>query len=478
MLSNGIMRSRRENPRLESWALRSNAISSPIANVGMKGGPQTEHICLWYIFRTFVLRALESVQLNQVRPGEIKKISMWICKAFKFRLYPDAAQQEALGVQFGHSRFVYNHFLAVRREHYACSGRGLHYQDTARELTRLKSDPEHDWLREADSQVLQQKLMDLDRAFKNFFEGRARYPRFRSRRRKQSIRYPQRVKVDLATRRSYLPKVGWVKTVFHRPLEGVLKNVTVSRTKSGRYYASFQVELEISEPEYRGKSVGIDLGLQSFLARSDGQKVANPRHLIQAERRLRRMQKSLARRQKSSRGWERQRLKVARQHERVAAQRRDFQHKLSRRLVEEHRLIAVETLHIKGMVRNRRLAKHISDAGWGQFVQTLEYKGEWYGCEVVAADRWYPSSKTCSACGAEMESMPLHIRAWDCPECDTVHDRDMNAARNILATTTAGKTTAGTAERRNHRLRNADGVHVRPASYQRQAGTQKSEANH
>ncbi|KAA3643795.1 MAG: transposase [Chloroflexi bacterium] len=396
-----------------------------------------------------------------------------IRKAYKFRLYPNATQQQALAVEFGHARFVYNHFLAVRREHYTQTKAGLSYADTTGRLAILKHHPAHLWLQEADSQVLQQKLKDLDRAFKNFFEGRARYPRFRSRRHRQSIRYPQRVKVDLATGRSYLPKVGWVKTVFHRSLEGRIKNVTVSRTKSGRYYASFQVELEIPDPTYRGKAVGLDLGLRAFLACSDGQKIANPRYLVQAERRLRRLQRSLSRRQKGSRGWEGQRLKVARQHEKVADQRSDFQHKLSHRLVEEHRLIAVETLHIKGMVRNRRLARRISDAGWGQFLQMLAYKGDWYGCEVVAADRWYPSSKTCSVCGVEMETMPLQVRNWNCPSCGSHHDRDVNAAKNILK-----HTTAGTAERRNHRLRHADGVHVRPASYQMQAGTQKSEAKY
>ncbi|KAA3644085.1 MAG: transposase [Chloroflexi bacterium] len=397
---------------------------------------------------------------------------MLIRKAFKFRLYPDRSQQQALAVQFGHAHFVYNYFLAVRREHYAQTGAGLSYADTTGQLSVLKRHPDHLWLQEADSQVLQQKLKDLDRAYKNFFEGRARYPRFRSRRHRQSIRYPQRVKVDLAAGRSYLPRVGWVRTVFHRPLEGVLKNVTVSKTKSGRYYASFQVELEIPAPQFKGSTVGIDLGLRSFLARSDGQKVANPRPLVQAERRLRRLQRSLSRRRKGSRGWERQRLKVARQHEKVANQRYDFQHKLSHRLVEEHRLIGIESLNIKGMVCNRRLARHISDAGWGQFVRMLAYKGAWYGCHVVAAERWFPSSKTCSMCGAEMEIMPLQVRDWDCPSCGSHHDRDVNAAKNILKHTTADRTTAGAAE--SH----ADGVHVRPASYPRQAGTQKSEANY
>jgi putative transposase len=390
---------------------------------------------------------------------------MLVRKAYKYRLYPNKAQQELLAVQFGHTRFVYNYMLGLRKDRYQETGEGLSYQDTTALLTELKRDPEHKWLREADSQVLQQSLKDLDRAYQNFFEGRARYPRFRSRRGKQAIRYPQRVKADLDAKRSYLPKIGWVKTIFHRPLEGQLKNVTVSRTKSGRYYACFQVEVEKPDPICRGGQNGLDLGLKDFAVLSDGRKLVNPRHLIRAERRLRRLQRSLSRRQKGSAGWERQRQLVARQHEKVVHCRADYQHKMSRALVEEHRLLAVEALNIKGMVCSKRLAKHIADAGWGQFIRMLAYKGEWYGCDLVAVDRFFPSSKTCSQCGTVMEMLPLQVRKWDCPICHARHDRDINAAQNILK-----QATAGTAE--SH----ADGVHVRPAYMQ--AGTQKSEANH
>jgi len=376
---------------------------------------------------------------------------MRVRKAFKFRLYPNKEQQAALAVQFGHARFVYNHFLQARRDRYQTTGEGLCYQNTTGLLTELKRSVDFEWLRDADSQVLQQSLKDLDRAFRNFFEGRASYPRFKSRRSKQTIRYPQRVKVNLETKRTYLPKVGWVKTVFHRPLEGKVKNVTVSRTKSGRYYASFQVEVDIPEPVSRGEMVGIDLGLKHFAVLSDGRKIANPCNLIQAERRLRRLQRQLSRKQKGSQGWEKQRLKVACQHERVAKRRADFQYKLSWSLVGEYGYLAIEDLHINGMVRNRKLAKHISDAAWGQFVRMLAYKGEWYGCQMKRSDRWYPSSKICSVCGTEMVSMPLQVRAWQCPICGAHHDRDRNAAINTLIQTTVG--TAGS---------HAGGVHVRP----------------
>lgn len=365
---------------------------------------------------------------------------MLVMKAFKFRLYPSKEQQKALAVQFGHARFVYNYFLQERSEHYQTTGEGLTYQDTTGLLTELKRSLDYEWLREADSQVLQQSLKDLDQAFRNFMAGRCGYPRFKNRRAKQAVRYPQRVKVNLEAKRTYLPKVGWVKTRFHRPLEGKVKNVTVSRTKSGRYYAAFQVEMEMAKPVCCGEMVGIDVGLVRFAVLSDGRRIANPHNLLQAERRLQRLQRQLSRKRKGSQGWEKQRLKVARQYEKVANRRADFQHKLSRSLVDEYGYLALEDLHIRGMVRNRRLAKSISDVAWGEFVRLLAYKGTWYGCEVKRVDRWYPSSKICSACGAKMEAMPLQVREWQCPRCGTRHDRDRNAAINILIQTTVGTT--------------------------------------
>lgn len=381
---------------------------------------------------------------------------MLVRKAYKYRLYPNKEQQAALALQFGHARFVYNHFLQTRQEHYQATGEGLSYQDTTRLLRDLKHCPDTEWLQEGDSQVLQQSLKDLDRAYQNFFAGRSGYPRFKSRRAKQAIRSPQRVKVNSEANRVYLPKVGWVKTVFHRPLEGKVKNVTATRTKSGRYYASFQVEVEIEEPISQGEMAGIDLGLKHFAVLSDGTKIANPRNLIQAEVRLKRLQRKLSRKEKGSRGWEKQRQKVARQHEKVSNRRLDFQHKLSRKMVAEYGFLALEDLHIKGMVRNRKLAKHIADAGWGQFVGMLTYKGGWHGCQVEKIDRWYPSSKTCSKCGTEMETMPLEIRAWQCPICGANHDRDRNAAINVLMQTTVGTTGRHAGPERD------SGVHVRP----------------
>ena len=396
---------------------------------------------------------------------------MLIRKAYKYRIYPNKTQQAALAVQFGHTRYVYNYFLALRIETYQRTGKGMSYADTAKQLPGMKRSAEYEWLKEADSQALQQTLKDLDRAYQNFYEKRARFPRYKSKDHKQSIRYPQRVKADLESGRTYLPKVGWVKTVFDRRMEGKVKNVVISKTKSGRYYASFQVEVDIPDPVCSGEAVGIDLGLAHYAALSDGTTIPNPRNLIRSERKLARLQRRLSRRKRGSEGWQKARLQVSRMHEKIVNQRRDFQHKLTRCLVDEFGVIGLESLNVKGMMNNGRLAKHIADASWGEFCRQLAYKGEWYGCQIVKIDPWYPSSKTCSVCGAVMEKMPLHVREWECPECQAKHDRDVNAAKNILK-----QATVGTTERRNKMVANAGGVQIRPV-YHVQAGTQKPETH-
>jgi putative transposase len=374
---------------------------------------------------------------------------MLINKAFKYRIYPNKEQQRRLAVQFGHARFVYNWGLTWRKTHYRQTGQSSSYFDCNVRLTELKRQSEYAWLKEADSQVLQQKLKDLDRAYINFFEQRANYPTFKSKRSKQAIRYPQRFKIE--GDRIYLPKVGWVKAVFHRPIEGEMKNVTVSRTKSGKYFVSIQCEVEIDEPAYKSKKVGIDLGLVDFATLFDspllnsneqdcgehghpirGRTIPNPRHLRKAEQRLRRLQRRLSRCQKGSKGHEKVRLLLARQHEKVANQRRDFQHKLSRRLVDRYGLICFENLNVVGMLKHHRVAKSIADAAWGAFVRQCEYKGEWYGCHIQKVGRFFPSSKLCSRCGEVHPTLNLAERKWVCAGCGTIHHRDHNAAQNIL----------------------------------------------
>jgi len=381
---------------------------------------------------------------------------MVILKAMKYRIYPTKAQAELLEKQFGCARFVYNRFLAVRKEYYLThkddpQKNGLNYYDTAAQLKELKKQPEYAWLKEAHSQVLQQSLMNLDRAFQNFFAKRAKYPRFKRKHGVQSIRFPQYFFV--LEKHISVPKIGKVKVKIHRPLEGKPKNLTITKTKSGRYYASVQVEMEVPEPQPKASAVGVDLGLKSFLVTSDGQEITPPKHLLKARKRLVRLQRHLSRCKKGSRGREKARLALARQHEKVANQRADFLHKVSHRLTQEFGLIGLENLNVRGMVKNRKLARAISDAGWGEFKRQLAYKATWNGGFVVEVDRFFPSSKRCSACHYINPDMPLSIREWDCPVCGVHHDRDINAAVNILQ---EALTRAGSAQ--SH----AEGVSVSP----------------
>jgi putative transposase len=361
-----------------------------------------------------------------------------IKRAYKFRLYPNIEQQSQLVKQFGATRFTYNYFLRQRINHYTNTGKGLTYHDTALMLTELKKRPEYSWLKEAQSQTLQQALRDLDTAYNNFFNKRADFPTFKKKHGKQSCRFPQGFKVS--DKKLFVPKIGWIKIVLHRPIEGVMKNVTISKTKSGKYFASIQVEQETDEPTYEGGQIGLDLGLKDFAVTSDGQRFPSPKYLRKAEKRLRRLQRRLSRCQKGSHGRNKARLKVARQHEKIANQRQDFLHKLSKHLVDENQVIVIEDLHVKGMLKNHHLAKSISDSGWSEFVRQLNYKGQWYGCHIEQIDRFFPSSKRCFHCGHIYERLTLAMRQWGCPECGTLIDRDLNAAQNILNWYTVGTT--------------------------------------
>ncbi|MBI9047617.1 MAG: transposase [Anaerolineaceae bacterium] len=361
---------------------------------------------------------------------ENEQISKKQHKAYKFRLYPNREQSISLVVQFGHARFVYNFFLAERKRVYKDTGKGLSYNATAGLLKDLKSIVEFGWLKDADSQVLQQALMNLRDAYNRFFKKQNGYPKFKSRKSKQSIRYPQRFRFD--GKHTYLPKVGWGKTKFHRQMEGTAKSITVSKTKTGKYFVSILCEVEKPLPEYQGGELGVDVGLKHFAVTSDRECFTSPKHLVNAEKRLRRVQRSLSRRKKGSSGRERMRHKVALLHEKIVNQRSDFHHKIRKYLVETCGAVYLEDLNVKGMVKNRKLAKHISDAGLSSFMTQLAYKGEWYGCWVEIIDRFYPSSKTCSVCGYKNDDLTLKDREWCCPDCGTHLNRDLNAAVNIL----------------------------------------------
>jgi putative transposase len=363
---------------------------------------------------------------------------MKLRKAFKFSIYPTESQAAELARQFGHARFVYNFYRAAREGFYLDTGEGLSYEDCAEHLKDiLKAD--YPWLKEADSQVLQQKLKDLDRAYKNLFAKRAEYPNFKAKHEDQSIRYPQRFKIKHAT--IYLPKVGWVRMVKHRAIKGTPKNVTVTKTKSDRYFVSIQCEMKaktVLEP--KPTAVGIDLGLTTFATLSTGEKSETPKFLRRSLRRVKIRQRRLSRKVKGGNNRHKARLPLARIHEKVANQRKDFQHKLSRNLANRFGSISFESLNVSGLLKNHNLAQAISDAAWSQFVGFCEYKASWVGGQVLRVDRCFPSSKLCADCGEKHRHLTLSVRQWVCLNCGVLHDRDINAAVNILKKATVGAT--------------------------------------
>ena len=358
-------------------------------------------------------------------------------KAVKVRLYPTQEQEVLLAQHFGCARWWWNYALNKSIETYKQTGKGLSQSALNALLPKLKKDEETLWLSECYSQVLQAVTLNLTTAYKNFFDGRARFPRFKSKHGKQSIQYSQNVKVVNGSVK--LPgKVGTVKAKIHRDIEETIKTVTVSKDPSGKYYASILLETEGENlvPSSEGRVIGVDLGLKHFAVTSDGSKVSkfdNPKHQVRHEKNLKRKQQKLARKHKESNSRHKYRKVVARVYERVSNSRADYLHKLSRKLVNENQVVVVENLHVKGMVRNHNLAKAISDVGWGMFTNFLAYKLENKGGKLVEIDRWFPSSKLCSNCYHQVDEMPLEIREWTCPHCGTHHDRDGNAATNIRA---------------------------------------------
>lgn len=366
-------------------------------------------------------------------------------QAVKVRLYPTTEQQIILAQHFGCSRWWWNYGLSLCIETYKATGKGLGQTALNAFLPKLKKQEETKWLAECYSQVLQATTLNLTTAYKNFFDKKARYPRFKSKKDRQSIQYPQSVTV-INGNLKFPGRVGIVKAKIHRPIEGTIKTVTVSMAPSGSYYASVLMELEGDNPpqvlnlgEVEGSNVkvaGIDLGLKEFAIVNDGKKTSkypNPKHLAKHERNLKRKQQKLAKKKKGSNSRNKAKKLVARVHERVSNVRQDYLHKLSRKLVDDNQVIVVENLNVKGMVQNHKLAKAISDVGWGMFVNFLRYKLGKEGKVLVEIDRWFPSSKLCSNCHYQVDEMPLEVRTWTCPSCGTHHDRDGNAAINIRA---------------------------------------------
>ena len=360
---------------------------------------------------------------------------MDIKRAYRFRFYPTPGQEVILARTFGCARFAYNHMLRLRTDAWYQRQERVGYHETSAALTALKKTPEHAWLNEVSSVPVQQALRHLQTAFANFFARRAKYPNFRRKDGVQSAEYTTSafkwdgVSLKLAKMDAPLA-IRWSRTI---PQGAKVTTVTVSKDTAGRYHVSMLCDDVVAARPKAQSQVGIDLGLTHFAILSTGEKIAAPNAFRKNEAKLARLQRRLAKKQKGSANRKKAKLKVARMHARTADSRRDFLHKLSTRLINENQVIAIESLSVKNMQKNRSLAKSISDASWSEFVRQLEYKAQWYGRTLVGIDRWYPSSKRCSGCGHTVARMPLNVRSWTCPECGSIHDRDINAARNVLA---------------------------------------------
>ena len=356
-------------------------------------------------------------------------------RAYKYRFYPTEEQKHVLARTFGCARFVYNWALRLRTDAYYSENKRLYYSDTSAMLTQLKQQEDYAWLNEVSCVPTQQALRHLDKAFRNFFEGRAKYPAFKKRRYRQSAEYTTSSFKWNGTSLQLAKMTEPLAIVWSRSLPDGAKPSTVTVTKdcANRYFVSLLIEEDIKQLGKREQSIGADLGLKEFVILSTGEVVGNPKFFHKDEKQLAKAQRRHAKKKKGSKNRAKARKKVAKVHARIADRRRDFLHQLSTRLIRENQTICVESLQVKNLVKNHSLAKAISDVGWSEFVSQLEYKAAWYGRNLVKIDKWYPSSKRCFDCGHILETLSLDVRVWTCSECGVVHDRDSNAARNIHA---------------------------------------------
>jgi len=362
-------------------------------------------------------------------------------RRYRYRLYPTRDQEILIAKHIGCCRFVYNWALGCKNTAYHDEGFSLSKYDLMDQLPALKT--ELPWLKEVNAQSLQQSIHHLFRAFTNFFDGRAEQPTFKKKHNPvQTFTVPQSYTINVEQGTVKLPKIGAIKTVFHRTFVGTTKSATVIRTSTNRYFISIVVddgkEFPLPADPVPDQTVGIDLGIAQYAILSTGEKIENPKYLKNAQTRLAVLQRRLNRKQRGSKNRDKARIKVARYHQKIADQRRDFQHQTSSRLVRENQALAVESLNVNGMVKNHRLAGAISDAGWGTFVSMLAYKCQEVGKPLLQIGMFEPSSKTCSICGYKNQNLTLNDRTWTCPDCGTIHDRDVNAAINIKQFALAG----------------------------------------
>src|SRR6266542_3715540 len=363
----------------------------------------------------------------------LSRRDLMVQKAFKYRFFPTDKQSAQLARTFGCARYVYNQALDFRSKAWRQEKKSVGYHDTALKLTEWKKEPERTFLCEVSSVVLQQSLRNLDDAFTNFFEKRAEYPKFKSRRHRQSARYAANAftfrdsQITLAKQSAPLD-IAWSRPL---PEDAKLLSLTVSRDTANRYFVSILVETDVQPLKQVKAEVGIDVGIKTLATTSDGEKIENARPLVRREKRLRILQRRLSRKVKDSNNRKKARFRVARLHTRISDIRRDTLQQFTTRIIRENQAIYVEGLNVAGMVKNHNLARHIADAAFGEIFRELEYKAGWYGRTYLALNRFFPSSKLCSSCGYLLDELPLSVREWDCPACGARHDRDINAAINI-----------------------------------------------